>query len=124
MDPRSNKRLFRLPAIVLAALLSGCDMLGLGDGEFVQACLDEGKRGVNKRFSDEMGIDRETFCKCAAGEARANLSQDGYRAMILDMQGKGQEARDVSSKMNSSERMAFLEATLKIFGKCAMGERG
>lgn len=114
---------FRLvPAVLLVASLAACEMMG-GEGEFVQACLSEGKGDADKRMSDEAGVKRKAFCKCAAGEAKANLSPDGFRAMVLDMQGKSQEAREISSKMNPDERMAFLSATLKIFGSCATAGR-
>ena len=117
---RSRLRIFscHVLGIFLATLLSACDMLGGGEGEFVQACLSEGQRGVNKRLSDEMGINRESMCKCAAKEARTALPADGYRAMILDMRGETQASREITSKMNESDRMAMLKGTLEMFGKC------
>jgi hypothetical protein len=41
--------------------------------------------------------------------ARSSLSSDGYRAMILDMQGKREEASSITSKMSESEQQAALE---------------
>ena len=111
------------PVVMLATLLSACDLMGPSEGEFVQACLEEGRQGANKRLSDEMGVNRESMCKCAASEAKSSVSPEGYRALILNMQGKKQEASEITSKMNPDEQMATLGAMLKIFGKCAMGER-
>jgi hypothetical protein len=71
----------------------------------------------------QMGVNRDTFCKCAAKEARSTLSADAQRAMILDMEGKKQEARAISSKMSESEQMAFMKGGLEVFGKCAGGAR-
>ena len=97
--------------------------MGPSEAEFVQACLEEGKRGANKRFSDEMGVNRETMCKCAASEAKSSVSPDGYRAMILNMQGKKQEASMITSKMSEAEQMAVLKGGLEMFGKCVMEQR-
>jgi hypothetical protein len=103
---------------VMTALIGACSGAP-GESEFVTACLEEGQRGVNQAFSREMGINRETFCKCAAQEARATLSADAQRAMILDMQGKKQEAGEISSKMSESEQMAFMKGVAEVFEKCA-----
>lgn len=103
---------------VMAALIGACSG-GPSESEFVTACLKEGQRGVNKAFTREMGINRDTFCKCAAKEARATLSADAQRAMILDMEGKKQEASAISSKMSESQQMAFMKGGIEVFGKCA-----
>ena len=123
MSRRMKSLLSMTPAFILTGLFSACDIMGPSEGEFVQACLEEGKQGVNKRFSDEMGINRETMCKCAASEAKSSVSPEGYRALILNMQGKKQEASMITSKMSEAEKMAVLEASLQMIGKCAMGQR-
>ncbi len=102
---------------VAAALIGACSGAP-GESDFVTACIEEGQRGVNQALTREMGINRETFCKCAAKEASATLSADAQRAMILDMQGKAQEAGAISSKMSESEQMAFMKGAAELFEKC------
>jgi hypothetical protein len=41
--------------------------------------------------------------------------------MVLDMQGKGQEARAISSKMSDADQMAFMKGGMAVFGKCVGG---
>jgi len=107
---------------VLAALLAACDS-GPGESEFVAACMKEGEQGANKALRREMGVKSETFCKCSAAEARSSLSANARQAMILDMQGKPQEARQISAKMTESEQMAFMKGGMAIFEKCATAGR-
>ena len=54
----------------------------------------------------EMGVNRDTFCKCGAKEAKSILSSDAQREMILDMKGKKHEASAIASKMSKSENLA------------------
>ncbi|HEX9811445.1 MAG TPA: hypothetical protein VGA88_05080 [Burkholderiales bacterium] len=105
------------PWLLIAALattsIAACQG-GASEAEFVTACLEEGKRGVNS-----VGMDREASCRCAAAEAKSALSGKGYRAMILEMQGKKREAKAITSEMDQSEQVALIGAALTIFGKCA-----
>jgi hypothetical protein len=116
---KQRKILCSVAVIMMATLLPACGG-GPSESEFIDACLKEGERGVNKRFGNEMGINRDSFCKCAAKEAKSTLSADAKRAMILDMLGKSQEASAISSKMSESDQKAFLEAGMNLFGKCAV----
>lgn len=102
---------------VLAAVLAACDG-GPSDSELQTACLAEGQAGVNKAMRKEMGIAGDAFCKCVAREARARISAEGRQAMLLDMQGKAQEARKVSMKMNDAEQKAFMEGGLGVMQAC------
>ena len=111
---------YPVSVVMLAGLLSACDVMGPSEGEFVQACLEEGKRGFKKSAG---GAHDEEICQCAAKEAKTSLSPDAYRAMILDMQGRKQEAREITSRMSDAEGMAFVGAALQIFGKCVAGMR-
>ena len=108
----------RMTIAMIASLIGACSGAP-GESEFEAACLEEGRSGVNQAFTREMGVNRETFCKCAAKEARATLSADAQRAMILDMQGKKQEASAISSKMSESDQMAFMKGGAEVFEKCA-----
>ena len=118
MITKGNLMLCRMTAAILAALLAACES-GPSEAEFVAACLKEGERNVaNKALRKEAGVKGDAFCKCAAKEAKASLSADAQRAMILDMQGKKQEASAISSKMSNADQMAFMQGATNIFGKC------
>jgi hypothetical protein len=108
--------------VVMAILIAACDS-GPSEAEFVAACMKEGEKGANKALRREMGVKSDAFCKCAATEARSSLSADAQRAMMLDMQGKSQEARAISSKMSDADQMAFMKGGMTVFGKCAGGLR-
>jgi hypothetical protein len=118
-----NRNCPSIAAAVMAALLAGCDS-GPGDSEFETACLKEGERGANKAMRREMGVKDATFCKCVTTESRSQLSADGRRAMMLDMQGKKQEASAISAKMNDAEQAALMKGGMAVLEKCvgmAMG---
>lgn len=117
MIAKGNLMLCRATAVILVALLAACDS-GPSEAEFVAACLKEGEIGVNKALRKEAGVKGDAFCKCAAKEAKASLSADAQRAMILDMQGKKQEASAISSKMSDADQVAFMKGATNIFGKC------
>jgi hypothetical protein len=110
--------------VILAVLLPASDG-GAGDAEFVAACLEEGERGgdANKLLDKELGINRAASCNCTAKEARSTLTRDSYRVMMLEMQGKGHEATEISSKMNETEQISFFNAMEAIYKKCVGGPR-
>lgn len=110
-----------LPLLALGLAVSGCDS-GPGESEIVSACLQEGARGANKALRREMGIKSETFCRCAASVAKSQLSAEGRRFMVLDMQGKTQEARSIASKMSEPEQAALMQGAVKVVEKCAMAQ--
>lgn len=105
-------------AVVVGALFTACNG-GPSDSEFVAACMKEGQGVASQMLDKELGVTRDAFCKCGATVARSSLSADGYRAMILDMQGKSVEARSLTSKMSESEQQAALEVAAEMVEKCA-----
>jgi hypothetical protein len=108
----------RLSIILLGALVAACDG-GPSDSEFEAACLTEGERSAaNKMMRREMGVNNEAFCKCVTKESRSQLSADGRRALMLDMQGKKQEASAISSKMSESDQMALMKGGMAVVEKC------
>ena len=107
-----------LMAVVVAGAISACGG-GPSDTEFVEACLKEGQGGASQLLDKELGVTREAFCKCGATVARSALSADGYPAMVLEMQGKGDEARSITSKMSDSEQLASVTAAGQMLEKCA-----
>lgn len=124
MIRRLEPIVWHVTVVILAALLAACEG-GAGDQEFVAACLEEGERGgaANKLLDKELGITREASCKCAEKEARSTLSKDAYRAMVLEMAGKGDDARAISSKMSESQQMSFITGVGAVFEKCLGGPR-
>jgi hypothetical protein len=107
--------------IVAGVLLTACGGGpggGPSDGEFVKACLQEGQSTASKMLDTELGVTRDVFCACGEPIARASLSPDGYRAMVLEMGGKGEEAREITSKMSESEQTAALEVLGKMMEQC------
>ncbi len=112
-----------LALLAVGALMVGCDS-GPGESEIASACLQEGARGANKALRREMGIKSEkTFCHCVASEAKSNLSSDGQRVMLLEMQGQRGEARAISSKMNESDQAALMHGAMKVIETCALAGR-
>ena len=105
--------------IVAGALLTACGG-GPSGTEFVDACLQEGQSAASQMLDKELGVTREAFCKCGEAVARSSLSSDGYRAMVLQMQGKGEEARAIMPSMNESGRIASVEVLGKMMEQCAV----
>jgi hypothetical protein len=114
------KLLSYLGAVMVAgALLTACSGGPSTSGaEFVAACLQEGQSGASQMLDKELGVTRQKFCECGEPIARSALSTDGYRAMVLDMQGKREEARAITSKMNEAEQTAAVEVLAKMMEQC------
>jgi hypothetical protein len=104
-------------AVVVGALFAACSG-GPKDSEFVAACMTEGQGLASQMLDKELGVTRDAFCECGAGVAKSSLSSDGYRAMILDMQGKKEEARNITSKMSDSEQEAAMMVLGTMLEKC------
>ena len=105
-------------ALVAATLFAACDN-GPSESEFLAACQQEGQRGANRAMSQALGVERDAYCKCAAGAAKSTLSPEGYSLMVFEMQGKRQEVAALQAKMNNSEKMAVMQAAFEVLGKCA-----
>jgi hypothetical protein len=122
MIAKGKPTLCAITVVIMATLIAACDS-GPSEAEFVAACMKEGEKGANKALRREMGVKSDAFCKCAATEARSSLSADAQRAMMLDMQGKSQEARAISAKMSDADQMAFMKGGMAVFEKCVGGIR-
>jgi hypothetical protein len=103
--------------MVAGALLTACGG-GPSGAEFVEACLQEGQSAASQMLDKELGVTRKAFCECGEPIARSSLSTDGYRAMVLQMEGKGEEARAITSKMNEAEQTAAVEVLGKMMEQC------
>ena len=104
-------------AAVAVALFMACNS-GPSESEFVAACVKEGQSAASQLLDKELGVTRDAFCKCGASVAKSSLSSDGYRAMILDMEGKREEASSITSKMSESEQEASLKVLGEMVDKC------
>ena len=104
------------------ALFVACGGSGPSETEFVQACLQEGQGAATKMLDKELGVTREAFCTCGASVAKSSLSAEGYRAMVLEMQGKSEEARSITSKMNETEQLAAVTVAGAMLEKCAVAK--
>jgi hypothetical protein len=51
-------------------------------------------------------------------ESRSHLSAEGRQAMMLDMQGRKQEASAISAKMSESEQSAFMKGGMAVLQTC------
>jgi hypothetical protein len=92
---------------LLACALSACGG-GLSEADFVQACM---------RSSSAQGA-TEAMCQCGAREARTSLEPRLFDAMVLDMQGKTQEAEALVGDMPLDQRGEFAMQQFSILGKC------
>jgi hypothetical protein len=84
----------------------------------VEACLQEGQSAASQMLDKELGVTREAFCECGEPIVRSSLSTDGYRAMVLEMQGKREEASAITSTMNESEQAAAVEVIGRMMEQC------
>jgi len=116
MYKKSMRALHLAPAALVAALLAGC---GGGTGEFVEACMKESGGMGGAMFEQEMGVKKEEFCKCGAKTAKSSLSGKAFHAMVLDMQGKKQEAFEITSKMDTQEQQQLFMGMANVFQSCA-----
>jgi hypothetical protein len=119
VEKRSKSVTAFVVTLVAGLVVSGCGGGGASDAEFVAACMMEGQGLASQMLDKEAGITRDQFCTCGAGVARSALSADGYQAMILEMQGRGQEARAITSKMSDAEQMAAIQVAASLLEKCA-----
>lgn len=102
----ATMRTLALP-LALCGLLAACDS-GPSTDVFVQACLQtQGTKPV---------------CECVAKEAKSTLSSKLFTAMVLDMQGKKQEAEAITKDMTFEERAAFAQKQFAMLGKCMPNE--
>ena len=116
MNKQSWGMFLGAPILVGAVLAAGCG--GSAEAEFVEACMQEGQGAANQMMDREMGAKREEFCKCGAKAARSSMSGKAFHAMVLGMQGKRQEAAEITMKMNESEQRELLMGMGQVFQNC------
>ncbi len=112
--------------LVLTMFAAGALLMGCGGGpsesEFVEACVKEGQSGASQLLDNELGVTREAFCKCGANVAKSSLSADAYRAVVLDMQGKEEEAAAITSKMSENDQLASVKVAADMLQICSQAK--
>lgn len=98
--------------LVAAILLAGCSG-GPSKGEFVKACLNQ-KGPQIVRLTEEM-------CDCAADYASENFEPRLQRVLVLNMEGKKQEAEALVEDMSFEDRAEFAVKQFEVVGKCVGG---
>ena len=100
-------------ALTLALTLTACSA-GPGDGEFVQACLNQPGPQLVKVT--------ESMCKCAANFAHENFDPKLRQALVLNMQGRKQESEALVEGMSFEDRAQFAMKQFGMVGACLGGE--
>lgn len=90
----------------LGLVLAGCDS-GPSEDEFIAACVQARNQ-------------TQESCSCAAREAKASLPTSAWQALVLDMQGKGAEAKAITDKMTGEEQSAYVKGTIDMARKCLL----
>jgi hypothetical protein len=117
VNARRSTPCLAMAVVAAAAFLTTCGG-GPDNAEFIAACLQEGQSAASQMLDKELGVTREAFCACGADVASASLSADGYRAMVLEMQGRREEAVSITSKMSEDEQIAAVEVAGQMLEKC------
>jgi hypothetical protein len=115
----SRQLMHSVPMILVTAVTAGCG--GSAEAQFAEACLQQGQNAASQMMDREMHARREEFCKCGAKAARSSLSGKAFHAMVLGMQGRKQEAAEITMKMNESEQRQLLMGMGQVFQSCVQG---
>jgi hypothetical protein len=94
--------------------LGGCAGGGPGEGEFVQACMNQSQNSI------QMVKVTEEMCRCAAKYSRENFDPKLQRAMVLNMQGRKQESEALVEGMSFEERAQFAMQQFEVIGTCVV----
>ena len=96
-----------LAALAVLVLAVDCSEGGAGKEAWIKQCA-------------KGGDDRKT-CTCVADDLQKNLDHPAFKAMILDAEGKPEEANRIRDKMPVDRQMAAMNVAMKAAGKCASG---
>lgn len=100
------KRLQLLSAVLATGWLAGCGQAAL-ESNLAQACMKQNNPEVN-----------ETMCKCMARGTVEGLPPKFQQAMLLDMEGKKQQAQEILGDLSFEERAKFGMKQFEIVGNC------
>lgn len=101
--------MLRTIAICVAALtLSGCG--GGGKAVIIDTCMEEG--------------DSKEDCVCLAQVLEENLSPRAFEAMVLQAQGKDEEAEKVTDSLGMTEALSIASAMIEVMSECGVSGFG
>jgi len=98
------KRFVLAAAAVL--LLAACGAGG-GKAAMVKSCVKEGE-------------DKKT-CECVATELEKNADKDVFKALVLQSQGKNEEAEKIMNALPMEKQFSAASAAMGAMMKCAVG---
>ena len=96
-----------LAAAAVLVLAAGCSEGGAGKEAWIKQCAKGG--------------DARKTCTCVADDLQKNLDHQAFKAMLLDAEGKPEEANRIRDKMPVDRQMATMNVAMKAAGKCAAG---
>jgi hypothetical protein len=102
-------KILALAVSTALATLTACSA-GPSDGEFVQAC-------VSQRGPQLVKV-THAMCECAATFARQNFDPKLRQALVLDMQGRKQDAEALLDGMSFEARGEFAMKQFGMVGQC------
>ncbi|MEZ5939488.1 MAG: hypothetical protein R3C52_14915 [Hyphomonadaceae bacterium] len=93
-------------AMLLATACSG----GGDTAVLVKSCVDEGTPKKD--------------CECFIGEMKKNLDKDLYRSIVLDSQGKKEEAEKIRSDLSMEKQFSAIGVMMAAANKCNVNPLG
>lgn len=99
------KRFVLAAAAVLMA--ASCGAAGGGKAAMVKSCVKEGE-------------DKKT-CECVATELEKNADKDVFKALVLQSQGKNEEAEKIMNALPMEKQFSAASAAMGAMMKCAVG---
>lgn len=100
------KRFVMAAAAVL--MLASCGAVGGGGkAAMVKSCVKEGE-------------DKKT-CECVATELEKNADKDVFKALVLQSQGKNEEAEKIMNALPMEKQFSAASAAMGAMMKCAVG---
>lgn len=102
-----TKKIALLPIVAAGYLLAGCGQSAAFEAQYVKACIDAKQRDVT-----------EQICKCMGRESAANMPPKFQQAMLLEMEGKKQQANALLEDISFEDRASMGMKQFEIVGKC------
>ena len=62
----------------------------------------------------------QKVCECIATEMRQHVDDPVYAAMVLDAQGKAEEAQEAMDKLSDAQKFSIGTAGAEAAGKCGL----
>jgi hypothetical protein len=92
-------------AVCAAASLAACGAAGGGKSAMVTKCVDGGE-------------DRKV-CTCVADEMEKTLDKEIFQAMLLEAEGKSEEAQKIMSALPLGKQLSAATGMMGVMAKCS-----